>query len=170
VRSQKSIRSRRVRKVLWLHKDRPRPVAEFDAYSGDTDDAEVRFGTCQILPPSTSNTIDKTSEIWIDKRKKDDRSMIRTTKRKYEIEPYFIDRVVFHFLCGFIDRNYIVNLHYKPSTLPLFDGRLLSFFKKDDGIWKRIGRISPPMPICPLGMGRNTQMENIPLCGLFRRG
>lgn len=94
--------------------------------------AEIKY-----YPPSTSNNLEEVTGIKIDNRTKKDRSKIWFTKRKYNIEPYFIDRVLFDFLWGFIDKNYIENLPYQPSTLPLFDGRLLSLFPWRDQVWRK---------------------------------
>ena len=86
--------------------------------------------------PTGQENIDANSSIGIDNRKKKDRSEIWTGTRKYNIEPHFIDQVICDFLCGSIDKNYIQLLNYQPSTLPLFDGRLLSLFNVKDPIWR----------------------------------
>ncbi len=52
-------------------------------------------------------------------------------KRHYNIDPYFITWGVFDFLMGRIDLQYIKGMNeYQPSALPLYDGRLLTFFSK----------------------------------------
>lgn len=94
--------------------------------------AEIKY-----YPPSSDRDQEQVGGVSVDRRRKRDRKTIFTAMkgRTYVIDPYFIDRVLFHFLCGFIDKDYIENLHYQPSTLPLFDGRLLSLFNRDDQCW-----------------------------------
>lgn len=85
--------------------------------------AEIKF-----FPPPYDFEIDSEG---LDIRNKKDRETFWFTRRKYVIEPYFIDRIILHFLSGVIDGNYILNLNYQPSTLPVYDGRLLTIL---DGI------------------------------------
>jgi hypothetical protein len=83
--------------------------------------AEIKY-----FPPPGDADIDAQG---LDKRTKKQRETIWFTKRKYAMDPIFVDRIVLHFLLGFIDRPYIEELKFQPSALPLYDGRLLAFFK-----------------------------------------
>lgn len=97
---------------------------------------KYKYATVKCFPPP-KNLLDMSGNLGIDKRTKNNRStmwaapIFRTTKsRTYEIDPYFIDWVIFDFLCGFIDKDYIRGLQYEPAILPVFDGRLLSLFQE----------------------------------------
>jgi hypothetical protein len=83
--------------------------------------AEIKY-----FPPPIDADIDAQG---LDKRTKKQRETIWFTKRKYLMDPIFVDRIVLHFLLGCIDRPYIEELKFQPSALPLYDGRLLTFFK-----------------------------------------
>ncbi|SMF93728.1 hypothetical protein SAMN02949497_1017 [Methylomagnum ishizawai] len=89
---------------------------------------KLSFAPVKYFPAPSDADLD---ERGIDKRTKDNRKSIYTTKRKYVLVPEFIDRALTHFLSGYIDKDCIKELNYLPSTLPIFDGRLLSFY---DGI------------------------------------
>ena len=96
---------------------------------------KYKYATVKCFPPP-KNLLDMAGNLGIDKRTKSNRAtmwaapIFRTTKsRTYKIEPYFIDWVIFDFLCGFINKDYIRGLQYEPAILPVFDGRLLSFFQ-----------------------------------------
>jgi len=97
---------------------------------------KYKYASVKCFPPP-ANILDMSGNLGIDKRTKDNRStmwaapIFRTTKsRTYKIDPYFIDWVIFDFLCGFIDKDYIRGLQYEPAILPVFDGRLLSLFQE----------------------------------------
>ncbi|MCE5243197.1 MAG: hypothetical protein ABFD98_12300 [Syntrophobacteraceae bacterium] len=60
---------------------------------------------------------------------KKERHTIWFTRRKYNITPVFLDRILDDFLHGYINERYIWAMEFQPSALPLYDGRLLSFFR-----------------------------------------
>lgn len=90
--------------------------------------AELKF-----FPPVTCE-----NDRPLDDRNKDDRKSSFTVLqgRRYAITPSFVEYAVFDFLLGFIDKDYILNLSFQPSILPLYDGRLLSFFDQKDVVWQ----------------------------------
>ncbi len=89
--------------------------------------AKPVYGTAKIKyyqPPPGSGL----DTHGLDKRTMKQRQTIWFTVRKYTISPVFVNRIIIHFLLGFIDEAYINEMTFQPSALPLYDGRLLTFF------------------------------------------